>query len=251
MAERSLLQRFEQAGPLTWLLAAGATWAVWLWLSALLGLGSAVAPTPTITASSPLPGARPAAPDRIGPLARYADAASRPLFTEDRRPRSFIATANDGAMASQVQSLDFILTGVLISPQVRLAILQPSGGGEAQRVREGNSPDGAAGWRLVAVEPRRAVFQGGGGESSLDLRTFGDDAVIERGVISGNNAATNDAAREAAQAGSDAADAKPVPATEAARIEAIRQRIEARRAQMRNTDPNSRAPTPMSAPPTQ
>ena len=251
MVERSLLQRFEQAGPLTWLLAAGAAWAVLLWLAALLGLGSAVAPTPILTASSPLPKARPAAPDRIGPLARYADAASRPLFTQDRRPRSFIATGNDGVMESQAQSLDFILTGVLISPQVRLAILQPTGGGESQRVREGNAPEGASGWRLVAVEPRRVVFQGGGGESSLDLRTFGDDAVVERGVMSGNSAASTDAARAAAQAASDAADAAPIPATEAARIEAIRKRIEARRAQMRNTDPNSRAPTPMSAPTTQ
>ena len=38
MAERSLLQRFDQAGPLTWLLAAGAGWAVLLWIGALLGM---------------------------------------------------------------------------------------------------------------------------------------------------------------------------------------------------------------------
>ena len=251
MAERSLLQRFEQAGPLTWLLAAGAAWAVLLWLAALLGLGSVIAPTPTLTATSPLPQARPAAPDRIGPLARYADAASRPLFTQDRRPRSFIATGNDGVMESQAQSLDFILTGVLISPQVRLAILQPTGGGASQRVREGNSPEGASGWRLVTVEPRRVVFQGGGGESSLDLRTFGDDAVAERGVMPGNNTATSDPAKAAAQAASDAADAAPVPESEAARIDAIRKRIEARRAQMRSADPNSSTPMPMGVPTTQ
>jgi general secretion pathway protein N len=106
-----------------------------------------------------------ATPDRIGPLAQYADAASRPLFTQDRRPRSFLATAGEGDGAAQSQALDFILTGVLISPQVQLAVLQPSGGGEAQRVRVGKSPEGAAGWRLLEVQPRRAIFEGGGGQA--------------------------------------------------------------------------------------
>ncbi len=258
MADRSVLQRFEQAGPLTWLLAAAAAWAVLLWLAGLLGLGSAVAPSPTIAAATPLPQARAPTPDRIGPLARYADAASRPLFTEDRRPRSFIATASDGAIETQAQSLDFILTGVLISPQVRLAILQPTNGGESQRVREGNSPEGVTGWRLIAVQPRRVVFQGNGGESTLDLRTFGDDATGEKGALTGTNnpsdgtAVAIGAAVAAAQAASDAADAAPVASTDAARIDAIRKRIEARRAQMRNADPNSPAPPPpMSAPATQ
>ena len=253
VAERSLLQRFEQAGPLTWLLAAGAAWAVLLWLAALLGLGSAVSPTPTIATVTPLPKARAAAPDRIGPLARYADAASRPLFTQDRRPRSFIATGSDDTLQAQSQSLDFILTGVLISPQVRLAILQPSGGGESQRVREGDAPDGAAGWRLIAVEPRRVVFQGNGGESSLDLRTFGDAGEPSKRSMGDGNTAAIGAAIAAAQAATDAADAAPVAANEAARIDAIRKRIEARRAQMRNADPNRPAPPPppLIAPPTQ
>ena len=42
MAERGLLQRFDQAGPLTWLLAAGAGWALLLWFGALLGMGGQV-----------------------------------------------------------------------------------------------------------------------------------------------------------------------------------------------------------------
>ena len=176
MAERGLLQRFEQAGPLTWLLAACAGWALVLWLAALLGLGNAVAPTEKIAADAALPQAKPASPDRIGPLAQYAEAAARPVFTSDRRPRNFMATGPEGGAAAgaQSQSLDFILTGVLISPQVRMAFLQPTGGGESVRVREGASPEGAPGWRLVDVQPRRAVFAGNGTESSLDLRVFGE-----------------------------------------------------------------------------
>lgn len=250
VAERGVLHRFDQAGPLTWLLAACAGWALLLWLAALLGLGNAVAPTQKIAADVAIPQARPATPDRIGPLAQYAEAAARPVFTPDRRPRSFMATGPDGGVASgmQSQSLDFILTGVLISPQVRLAILQPTNGGESVRVREGASPEGASGWRVVEVQPRRVIFEGSGGESSLDLRVFGDAAEPgKRTMASDPDAAANAAATAAA----DAADATPIPVSEAARIEAIRKRIEARRAQLRGNSPNSRAPAPMSAPTTQ
>ena len=43
VAERTLLQRFQHAGPMTWLLAAGAGWALLLWMAALLGMGGTVA----------------------------------------------------------------------------------------------------------------------------------------------------------------------------------------------------------------
>lgn len=253
-----MLHRFEQAGPLTWLLAACAGWALLVWLTALLGLGSAVAPTRTIPPDGVLPQARPASPDRIGPLAQYSEAAARPVFTSDRQPHSFMATGPDGAdmAGEQAQALDFILTGVLISPQVRLAILQPTGGGESVRVREGASPANAPGWRLVEVQPRRAVFQGSGGESSLDLRVFGEAANPGKGAPSGNvtaavSAANANAAADAADAAArDAADAVPISISEAARIETIRKRIEARRGQIQGSTPNNRVRTPSNAPTT-
>ena len=261
VADRSVLHRFEQAGPLTWLLAACAGWALLLWLAALLGLGNTVAPTPTITADGALPKASPITPDRIGPLGQYAEAASRPVFTSDRRPRAFMATGPDGDVEGvQAQTLDFILTGILISPQVRLAILQPTGGGEAVRVREGSIPEGASGWRLVEVQPRRAIFQGGGGESTLDLRVFGEAANPVRraaaatGASSSSVASMDDddgpisAADAAARA---AADATPISLSEAARIETIRKRIEARRSQMQGKAPDSRRPAVSSTRPTQ
>lgn len=261
MVERDLLHRFEQSGPLTWLLAACAGWALLVWLAALLGLGNAVAPTLSIAADTPLPQAKPASPDRIGPLAQYAEAAARPVFTSDRRPRSFLATVPEGDAAAgmQTQTLDFILTGVLITPQLRMAFLQPTGGGESLRVREGASPEGSSGWRLIEVQPRRAVFAGNGGESSLDLRVFGDVAMVQTGIAAGINApAANEAAAAAAAAaanaaassGQEAAGAAPVPSSEAARIETIRKRIEARRAQMQSKPQDTRAPTPSSAPTT-
>ncbi len=230
MAERSLVQRFDQAGPLTWLLLAGAGWAVLLWMVALLGMGGQVADAKPATSDAALPQARPATPDRIGPLAQYSEAAARPLFTQDRRPRSFLATAPEGDGAAQSQSLDFILTGVLISPQVQLVVLQPTGGGESQRVRVGKSPEGAGGWRLVEVQPRRAIFEGAGGQSALDLRSFGAaGAPPAAAVASPQRAATVGATAPMPPRPAAAQE----PQDQEARIEAIRKRMEARRAQLR------------------
>ena len=236
--ERSLLQRFAQSRPLTWLLAGFCGWALLLWVGALFGMGERIALVEPLPASA-LPQPGPATPDRIGPLIRYAEAAARPLFTQDRRPRGFVASVPEGeGEAAQSASLDFILTGVLISPQVRLAIVQPADGGEAQRVREGTSPEGANGWRLLEVQPRRAIFEGSSGQVNLDLRTFGGGAPAPSAVAHTNTTVAPPPPPPPPDA--DAAQSQ----SEAARIETIRRRIEARRAQLRAGSPNNSNGTP-------
>jgi len=226
-ADSGLWRRFSRAGIGTWLLAAFCGWAVLLWLAALAGLGAHLQmPPPQMPGALPAP--LPPAPDRIGPLSQYAEAAARPLFTEDRRPHAFIANATD-AESSAGTGFDFLLTGVLISPQVRLAILQPSNGGPSQRVREGAAPEGAPGWRLLAVQPRRAIFEGPEGQVTLEMRVSGAPALPP----------------ELAKPG--AAPTPPVEATAAAatddqqRIDDLRRRIEERRAQLQQSTSDSPA----------
>lgn len=257
-----IVGRLERAGPLNWLLLGVASWALLLWLAALSGMGGHLGETP-IVAAEPLPPPTPVQPARIGPLAQYAEAAARPLFTRDRRPRSFIATNPEGeAGAAQSQTLDFVLTGVLISPQVQLATLQPTGGGESQRVRVGRSPEGAAGWQLLSLEPRRATFAGNGTQLVLDLRTYGAAGNPEMprtpdpGMASDTNAPASSPVPVTAANATTTAAGNPVPSiptqapeaappqTDQARIEAIRKRIEARRAQQRAASQNSGAPAP-------
>ena len=241
--ERSLLQRFAQSRPLTWLLAGFCGWALLLWVGALSGMGERIAPVEPLPATA-LPQPGPATPDRIGPLIRYAEAAARPLFTQDRRPRGFLASVPEGeGEAAQSASLDYILTGVLISPQVRLAIVQPSGGGEAQRVREGSTPEGANGWRLLEVQPRRVVFEGSSGQVTLDLRAFGGSGPPPAAV------ARNPADATVAAPPPPVASESP-PQSEAARIETIRRRIEARRAQLRAGSSSNNNGTPPPSPAT-
>lgn len=238
-AEASFPQRFGRAGLATWLLAAGCAWAALLWLAAMLGMGGRIAETVPVPAGA-LPTPAAAQPDRIGPLAQYASAVARPLFTQDRRPRSFLATAPEPGQAdADAQRFDFVLTGVLTSPQVRLAVLQPTAGGESQRVQVGHAPEGAEGWRLIDVQPRRAVFEGGQGQVTLDLRTFGVAGAPGAASV-GLAGARGDSVAAAAAAA--VRDGRPVPLPQPptqvedpvaeARVEAIRRRIEARRAQM-------------------
>lgn len=244
MARDARLQGSGRAGLATWLLAAACAWAALLWLGALLGMGGRIEPgVPAGAGALPVPA--PAQPDRIGPLAQYGSAASRPLFTPDRRPRTFLATAPEpGQDVAQAERLEFVLSGVLISPQVRLAVLQPAAGGESQRVQVGQSPEGAAGWRLVDVQPRRAIFEGHGGQQVLDLRSFG---VVGAPVV-----AQGGVASEAANTAAVAAEAAAAAAAQGseARTDAIRRRIEARRAQLRNRDTTA-APPPASGVPRQ
>src|SRR3546814_8470325 len=66
----------------------------------------------------------------------------------------------------------------MIAPDFRMAILQPREGGDSVRVRVGTAPEAAPGWRLVSLEPRRAVFDGPEGERKLELRVFDGEGGI-------------------------------------------------------------------------
>ena len=217
-------QSLGRAGASTWLLAAACVWALLLWLAAALGMGTRIEPAQAVALGA-LPTPPAAVGERLGPLGQYAEAASRPLFTQDRRPRAFLAVAQGEGEGSSA-ALDFVLTGVLISPQVRLAILQPGNGGPAQRVREGAAPEGAAGWRLVEVQPRRVLFDGPGGRMALDLRVFGAPAPPPAASVEAAPAAEPDADK---------------PGDEQRRIDDLRRRIEARRAQLQQQQPSTPA----------
>ncbi len=237
-------QSLGRAGASTWLLVAACVWALLLWLAAALGMGTRIEPAQAVALGA-LPTPPAAVGERLGPLGQYAEAASRPLFTQDRRPRAFLAVAQGEGEGSGA-ALDFVLTGVLISPQVRLAILQPGGGGDSQRVREGTAPEGAADWRLLEVRPREALFEGPGGQVSLELRSFG--VAGEPGSRAGTPVPSmvppppQEGVRDVGNAAPD----------EARRIEDIRRRIEARRAQMRQQNQDAGdgggRPRPLSGP---
>ena len=243
--------RFADAGPRTWLLATVAGWGLLVWVLSLAGMGAHIARLPEDPSLvRKLPVAPKVQPERIGPLSQYAEVGTRPLFSEDRRPQPFsLQPAGEGEPA---QVFDFVLTSVLLTPDFRMAIVQPAAGGDSIRMKLDESPAEAQGWRLVSLEPRAATFEGPQGQKRLELRTFdGASGAPPTAARTTPTAAVNpvqppspdvetpevappqptpDPSGKPPPTGSTLPDA---PMTPEAQMEAIRKRIEARRAQLR------------------
>ena len=266
--------RLDDAGPRTWLLATVAGWAVFAWLLAVFGMGrhaQALEADPGLL--RPLPNARPPAAERLGPMSQYAAIAQRPLFSQDRQPKPFfLQGAGEGE--SQQAAFDYVLTSVLITPTLKMAILQPADGSESVRVKLGEVPESHPAWRLTSLDARSAVFEGPEGRREMTLRVFdgqGGQPPTAVGIAPGPNRqqpvgvpvpppqpntagangnrpggntttapAGNNAPNRSANNTQTPAPTTPppepsenTPMTPEAQMEAIRKRIEARRAQMR------------------
>ncbi len=263
--------RAEDAGARTWLYAALAGWAVAVWVLALFGMGGSIdrlEDDPSLRQALPAPGARGA--ERLGPLPQYAEVSARPLFTDNRRPQPFTIDPM-GEQAETGNDFDYVLTSVLRTPDLQLVILQPAGGGASVRVKLGEAPESAAAWTLQSVDARKAVFAGPQGERTLELRVFdGVGGEPPTRVVAVPPAAAGTAppaiaagpdanapaaavppppgpppAREAAADAGPAPDAAVQQQAAQDQVEAIRRRIEERRARLRQEQAASgRADTP-------
>lgn len=255
--------RNDAIGPRTWLLAAVAGWAIVAWVLALFGMGGSIRPLPADPSlAQVLPQLRPPAAERLGPIAQYAEINARPLFSERRQPEAFFISGEEGG--EQPQSFDFVLSSVLITPALKMAILQTTEGGESVRVKLGESPESAPNWQLVEINPRSVVIAGPEGRKTLELRLFdgtGGQAPtalsppvspVPTGPVQQvqpplRSAAPTPGSAKSQQAPADgmspqveSAAAEPELTTEQ-QMDLIRKRIEARRAQLREQE---QAPSP-------
>ena len=254
------MMRFDSASPRTWLLAATAAWAVVTLLLALFGMGGRIALLPEdATLVHALPVLPKTAPERLGQLEQYGAIVSRPLFADDRRPHPFsLQPQGEG----EAKTFDYVLTSVMITPTFKMAIIQPPDGSSAPlRVKLGEASESLPNWRLESLDARSAVFLGPEGERRLELRVFngvGGEAPTPVTKTDGprpaglpiapppEQASETPGPQGPATVASSPAPAAPAsqarttptptpsqPMTEQAQMEAIRKRIEARRAQLR------------------
>lgn len=231
--------------PLTLLFGALCLWALCLLILALSGLGSrfpAVAsagkppPLPTVSLTRSV--------SRLSAMADYLEVGERPLMNLTRRPVAQSAVDGEAGAAD----LDVTLTSVLITPRLQLAILTDNKDGASRRVRVGETVQGSN-WRLVQLDPRSAVIEGPSGQRTLELRVFDGRSGEAPTPMATANDGEPQQPIQAIQAITSPppptptrpqANAEPAAKPEAAeqltqeqQVEAIRRRIEARRAQMR------------------
>jgi general secretion pathway protein N len=253
--------RVDSLSPKTWLLAGIAGWGVCLWLFALFGLGGRLGDSSGDLPAQSLPTTKIPAVARPAAQAQYAEIGTRPVFSENRRPQPFVIPGAGDEI--QANTFDYTLTSVLMARDVQLAILKPAAdGAPSVRVKVGESVETAPQWTLASLQPRQAVFRGPEGEKVLDLRVFNGiggaapppmaaatpvpSAAGPGGVINetppgapGNEVPGPQAPPQMAgppPPGPSAAGAQPAataPVSTEAQLEAIRKRIEARRAQLR------------------
>lgn len=268
--------RLDDAGPRTWLLGTTAGWAVAAYLLALVGMGGQVTPLPDDPSLiKPLPPVTAAAASRLGPFEQYSETYTRPLFSVDRQPKNF--SLQEGGDAPGAGAFDYLLTSVMITPRLQMAILQTPDASKSLRVKVGEAPETHPAWRLSSLTARGAVFDGPEGQKVLELRVFdGQGGQAPTTVAAGGGDMRNDPNAPIVMDGGDApkSDAAPPPPppppspmagdpasgspppaeavqqqksdppmTEQAQMEAIRQRIQARRAQLRQQQQQEN-PTP-------
>jgi general secretion pathway protein N len=95
------------------------------------------------------------------PLQQFALVWQKPLFSPDRKP---VARAADGG--SNLGDLE--LTGIILTPGLRMALLHDRNGDKQVRLREGEAlPDGSV--KLVELRPRSALFDSPAGRTELKL----------------------------------------------------------------------------------
>ena len=257
--------RVDGIAPRAWLLATLTGWALVLWALSLFGMGEDVqrlADDPAMLAR--LPQLTPPSPERLGPLAQYAEISARPLFSEDRRPQPFSLVPEGDANAPP--AFDFVLTSVLITPTLKMAIVQPSAGGESTRIKLGNAAEQQPAWRLTALNPRSAIFEGPDGQKTLDLRVYDGTGgepptALHPTGQPGSTAESSPPAILKPTTRPSAPQATPAPPTPVrtptaitppattppttapdAQVEGIRKRIEERRAQLRQQAENPAVP---------
>ncbi|MEO8459129.1 MAG: hypothetical protein ABI451_01255 [Dokdonella sp.] len=163
---------------------------------------------------------------------KFVDVTARPLFNEDRKPTP--ADAPIAADAPPAVPLNVSLTGVIITPDVKMAMLLDKGRNQPVALRVGMPLEGdQAAWTLIEVKPRSVTFENADNDrSEIELETTNTPLKAPPGVPQ------RPASAAAQQPGKPGAGAPRAPMSREGRPDAtanddLARRIEERRRQMR------------------
>lgn len=199
-----------------------------------LGKGYSLAPVGGEAADEPPAPALVHEAARMRPWVEYGQVLARPLFNESRAPE--IEESSADSEAPPAQPLTLALTGVILTRDLQIALVTDPATNDTERVRVGQPLAGErAGWTLVELRPRAAVFEGAGlGRTELPIIVEppgGAASPIAAVPVAPQPVPTPQPA-PAAPAPAPAPGAAQAPGQPAS-AEEIRRRIEERRRQLR------------------
>jgi len=111
-------------------------------------------------------------PFKLPPESAYAATDARPLFNEDRKPTPEVPEGPAEAPPPSVP-LNVALTGIVLTPQLHLAMIQDKTKNSTISLKEGMPmPGDQGGWTLTEIKQRSAIFkETGGDEVEVELTT--------------------------------------------------------------------------------
>ncbi|WP_439448063.1 hypothetical protein [Stenotrophomonas sp. ATs4] len=257
--------KLEQISLRTGFLLALAGWAAAVWLATGFGLGSQLPGGDGGADAAPtLPGLPPLAAERMASAESYSAIGERPLFAEDRKPKPYLLGGSEPAASAALR-----LTGVLLTGDFGMATFTTEQNRSLRLRLNGEAVDG---WQLVALQPRQATVIGPGGNQVLELAVFNGQGGEPPTVLRGANGAppagaivvpppagappppppAAAATAQQAPGGAAATVAAPAAATppantngpSEAQMQAIRERIQARRRQLQQQQQQQPSPPP-------
>jgi general secretion pathway protein N len=180
---------------------------------------------------------------QLAELSSYDDIVERPVFFADRRLPVIEVGGEDEAepepepVVAEVETppLEATVAGIIITPEMKLAMVTDKGNNETLVLREGMALAGKkSAWKVAQIRPRGVRFETDGGDSEnveLEIETAG----LEAGTPPAQQraAAVEQSEQRAEQAEAQAEAQTDAQAEARARAEEIRRRVAERRAQLR------------------
>ena len=173
-------------------------------------------------------------PFKLPPEVAYAPTDARPLFNEDRKPTP---DAPDEKVEPPPPSvaLNISLTGIVLTPQLHMALIQDKSKNTTISLKEGMPmPGDQGGWTLIEIKKRSAIFkETAGDEVEVELSTA---VASQKPSTQPGKPGSNKTA--AAPGGAKPGQPPPPPASGNAgnpqAADQLQRRIEERRKQMRD-----------------
>ncbi|UXI67783.1 hypothetical protein [Tahibacter amnicola] len=169
----------------------------------------------------------------LPPELQFDQVKQRPIFNEDRKPTPLVE--DEVKPPVEINPLNITLTGVILTPDVQLAMVRDNAKNEALSLKIGMPlPGEQQGWTLAEIRPRAAVFK------SADNKTSEVELEVAPGLTVPPSAKAPSPASASAPpppgappAGTAATNTTTVPSQPPDRAAELQRRIEERRREMR------------------